>query len=306
MPATLEDAMTYARGLGSDFSVDALRERFGGSARDNTELARKVKVELAAEAARERYERLQAARIPDTVRPIIEGLLAALGDATLQLQDALLAEQERVARTITDAVAAADRRAEAALLAERERIAASLSQKQSEAAQREDELRAQLTQMSNELLASNTRAQDLERERDSLRAQLASDGQALADLRQRVERAEQELKTARETASHARDAADLARRDREGCSGELRATQASLRSAEAQICRLQEMLADRGATAARLEVSSPDSGSRRDAGGTASASCSQPARHPTLTGGQDQHVRHRQPDHRSPDRPAVR
>lgn len=243
MPATFEDALTYARGLGAGFTVEALRERYGGSARDNAELVRRVKVELAAEAARERHQRLEAAQIPDTVRSVIDALIAAVGEATLHLQDALLVEHDRMSRAVADAMAAADRRAEQTLAAERDRQAASRAAADAEATQREAILKAELANASQELTTAKTELAGLRGECERLRQQLAETTETVAALRQRAERSEADVAAARDAAAHSRDMAELAKREREGYAGELRATQTSLRSAEAQIAQLLELLA---------------------------------------------------------------
>ena len=67
MAIDFEHAVTFARSLGAEFSVEALTSRFGGSKRENGELAQRVKIRLAEDAAGTRLKGLEAAQIPDRV-----------------------------------------------------------------------------------------------------------------------------------------------------------------------------------------------------------------------------------------------
>lgn len=128
----------FARSTGGEFSADALTRRFGGSKRDNVELAAQAKVAIAGEAMGERLAALEAAGVPADIVNVFRGLAEAFGEATLRLEDALRRRREQDALALANALAAGEARVNEAVARERAAHVADQAEKQTalDAAQR--------------------------------------------------------------------------------------------------------------------------------------------------------------------------
>ena len=228
MAIDFEHALTYARSLGSEFSVEELTRRFGGSKRDNAELAQRVKIRLAEDAAGARLQALENAKVPDKVRDIIKGVVAAVGEATLKLEDAWGTEHEQFGSMMAETVAATKARA-ATDRAEVER-------KSAENAEQLTAARSRIAELENALALVRT-------ERDELalsNTELSSRAEA---ERRRADAAEAKVEHQRRDAEHEREIAERGRQHEARLSARVVSLDDLIKRQDATIERLHEHIA---------------------------------------------------------------